>query len=74
MIFSYLFVQVYELMENAIQSPLCDELVEAEGLTSGPTGTEVNSDDNYDLRLTPCDFDVRVPDEVPEGRKIGICE
>jgi Rab3 GTPase-activating protein catalytic subunit len=49
MIFSYLFVQVYELMENAIQSPPCDEPVEAEGITSGPTGTEVSSDDNYDL-------------------------
>jgi hypothetical protein len=25
-------------------------------------------------RSTPCDSHVRVPDEVPEGRKIGICE
>ncbi|KAG0584538.1 hypothetical protein KC19_3G216500 [Ceratodon purpureus] len=42
--------EVYELMENAIQSPPCDEPVEAEVITSSPTGAgAVSSDDNYDL-------------------------
>ena len=36
-------------MQNALQSPPCDEPVEAEGIMSGPTGTEVGSDNNYDL-------------------------
>lgn len=55
------FVQVYELMENAIHSPQCDEPVEAPAVITEPIGTIVSGDDN-------------LPDPIPllEAEKITL--